>query len=64
MIRAAWKSAKTLGEPDAFFKEAGPFVNTSKPERPPLQDGQSFVEHPLVLRLVGVLLWVSLRAQT
>ena len=56
------KDRRTPGEPESFSdKSHEPQAQKARVKHPPLQPGQDPSEHAPVLRLVGVLLWVSLR---
>ena len=59
------KDRRSLGEPESFSDK--PHVEThgqkARVKHPPLQPEQDPLEHAPVLRLVGVLLWVSLRTR-
>ena len=57
------KDRRTPGEPESFSDKphAEPHAQKARVKHPPLQPGQDPLEHTPVLRLVGALLWVSLR---
>ena len=59
------KDWRPLGEPESFSDK--PLVpiraQKARAKHPPLQAGQDPLEHTPVLRLTGVLLWVSLRTR-
>ena len=60
-VELGLEEGTTPGEPEPFSDK--PHVETlsqkARVKHPPLQPGQDPLEHPPVLRLVGVLLWVS-----
>ena len=57
------KDRRNPGEAESFSDKphAEPRAQKARVKHPPLQPGQDPIEHTPVLRLVGVLLWVSLR---
>ena len=59
------KDSQTPGEPESFSDKphVQPHAQKARVKHPPLQPGQDPLEHTPVLRLVGVLLWVSLRTR-
>ena len=62
--RICLKERRTPGEPETFpAKLAHIAALKVKKKHPPLQEGQDSLDHTPALRLVGVLLWVSLRTR-
>ena len=59
------KVRRTPGEPESFSDKPHdkPHAQKARVKRPSLQPGQDPLDHTPVLRLVGVLLWVSLRTR-
>ena len=59
------KDRRTPGEPESFFDKphVEPHAQKARVKHPPLQPGQDPLEHTPVMRLVGALLWVSLRTR-
>ena len=59
-------STVSPGEPESFADKPHVEIRARKArvKHPPLQPGQGPLEHTPVLRLVGVLLWVSLRTRS
>ena len=59
------KDRRTPGEPESFSDKPHdePHAQKARVKHPPLQPGQDPLDHTPVLRLVGVLLWVSLRTR-
>ena len=55
------KDRRTPGQPESFSDKphVEPHAQKAHVKHPPLQPGQDPLEHTPVLRLVGVLLWVS-----
>ena len=59
------KDRRTPGEPESFSNKPHdePHAQKARVKHPPLQPGQDPLDHTPVLRLAGVLLWVSLRTR-
>ena len=59
------KDRRAPAEPESFSDKPHVESHAQKAhvKQPPLQPGQDPLEHAPVLRLVGVLLWVSLRTR-
>ena len=59
------RDRRTPGEPESFSDKPHdePHAQKARVKHPPLQSGQDPLDHTPVLRLVGVLLWVSLRTR-
>ena len=57
------KDRRTPGEPDSYSNKPEPHAQKARVKHPVLRPDQDPLEHTPILRLVGVLLWVSLRTR-
>ena len=58
------KERRTPGEPETLpAKPVHVEARKAKKKHPPLQEGQDPLDHAPILRLVGVLLWISLQTR-
>ena len=57
------KDRRTPGEPDSYSNKPEHHANKARVKHPVLRPDQDPLEHTPILRLVGVLLWVSLRTR-
>ena len=57
------KDRRTPGEPDSYSNKPDHHAHKARVKHPVLRPDQDPLEHTPILRLVGVLLWVSLRTR-
>ena len=57
------KDRRTPGEPDSYTNKPAHHAQKARVKQPVLRPDQDPLEHTPILRLVGVLLWVSLRTR-
>ena len=57
------KDRRTAGEPDSYSNKPDHHAHKARVKHPVLQPDQDPLEHTPILRLVGVLLWVSLHTR-
>ena len=57
------KDRRTPGEPDSYSNKPDHHAQKARVKHPVLRPDQDPLEHTPILRLVGVLLWVSLRTR-
>ena len=57
------KDRRTPGEPDSYSNKSEHHAQKARVKHPVLRPDQDPLEHTPILRLVGVLLWVSLRTR-
>ena len=57
------KDRRTPGEPDLYSNRPEHHAQKARVKHPALRPDQDPLEHTPILRLVGVLLWVSLRTR-